>query len=136
MDGDMIDKAETYASRRDRHVTGRLGFGIHGTVFALEGNVHPGAAALKVHEAQEPYVREREVYIRLAEHRIDQICGFDVPAMIDYDDDLWALEMTIVKPPFVLDFAGRGWIGGRSFPMRFGLRGQRSGQASSETIGP
>lgn len=75
----------------------------------MEGNVHPGASALKLHEAEESYARERDVYRRLAEHRIDQVCGFDIPAMIDCDDELWVLEMTIVKPPFVFDFAG-AWL--------------------------
>ena len=32
--------------------------------------------------------------------------GFAVPQLIDFDNVLLALEMTIVKRPFVLDFAG------------------------------
>jgi hypothetical protein len=47
MDDDMIEKAETYAARSGRHLAGRLGFGIHGIVFALEDNQNPGVAALK-----------------------------------------------------------------------------------------
>ncbi len=32
--------------------------------------------------------------------------GFAVPQLIDIDESLWIIEMTIVSPPFVLDFAG------------------------------
>lgn len=106
MDEDIIENAETYAARRDSRLAGRLGFGIHGIVFAVEGNGHPGAAALKVHYSAEPYFRERDAYRRLEEESVMEICNFRVPQLIGCDDVLLALEMTIVKPPFVLDFAG------------------------------
>ena len=35
-----------------------------------------------------------------------RIFGFNVPVLLDFDDHLWVLEMTIVTRPFVLDFAG------------------------------
>src|SRR2546421_4357084 len=34
------------------------------------------------------------------------VLGFNVPQLMAYDDELRVLEMTIVKRPFVLDFAG------------------------------
>jgi len=36
MDEDIVEKAEAYILRRDCHMAGRLGFGIHGIVFAIE----------------------------------------------------------------------------------------------------
>lgn len=33
------------------------------------------------------------------------MCGCAVPRLVEYDDQLFVIEMTIVKPPFVLDFA-------------------------------
>jgi len=106
MDEDMIEKAEAYAARHDRHLAGRLGFGIHGTVFAIESNDHPGVSALKVHYWEEPYRRERDVYRRIQEEGVMAICGLQIPQMIAWEDDQLALEMTMVKPPFLLDFAG------------------------------
>jgi hypothetical protein len=106
MDEDMIEKAETYAAGRVRHLAGRLGFGIHGIVFAIESNDHPGVSALKIHYWEEPYRRERDVYRRLQDEGVMAICSLQVPEMIACDDDLLALEMTMVKPPFALDFAG------------------------------
>lgn len=109
MDEDIIEKAGTYADRRNRHVTGQLGSGIHGIVFVTEGNVYPGASALKLHYSEEPYRRERDAYRRLAEDGVTAIRGLRVPQMIASDDELLALEMTMVKPPFLLDFAS-AWL--------------------------
>jgi hypothetical protein len=82
----------------------RLGTGIHGIVFAVESNAE--FSALKVHYFREPYLREREIYERLTELEVSQILGFEVPRLLDFDDELLALRMAIVTPPFVLDFAG------------------------------
>ena len=32
--------------------------------------------------------------------------GFEIPSLINTDDELWIVEMSVVSPPFVLDFAG------------------------------
>jgi hypothetical protein len=106
MDEDIIERAEAYAASRGRSLAGRLGFGIHGMVFLLEGNVDCGAAAVKIHENREPYRRERDIYERLAERGLVEVGGFAVPQMIGRDDELLAIEMTMVQPTFVLDFAG------------------------------
>ena len=37
---------------------------------------------------------------------ITEVLGFAVPQLIDFDERLEIVEMTIVSPPFVLDFAG------------------------------
>ena len=115
MEEEMIERAEAYAARRARYLAGRLGFGIYGMVFVLEGNDEPGASALKIHQNAEPYSRERDVYGRLAETGIRTILDFSVPGLIACDDRLLAIEMTIVQPPLVLDFAG-AWL---DFPPRF-----------------
>ena len=82
MDEDMIEKAEVYAARRGRRVAGRLGFGIHGMVFVIEGNAECGASAVKIHGNREPFLRERDVYEWLSERGVVDICGFSVPQMI------------------------------------------------------
>lgn len=45
------------------------------------------------------------MYFRLSEHNVDSVHGFRVPQLLDLDDELGVIEMTIVRPPFVLDFA-------------------------------
>jgi hypothetical protein len=83
-----------------------LGFGVHGSVFSAENQGKDGRVAIKVHERQPDYLRERDVYLRLKEHEITNIRGCAVPELLDYDDELWVIEMTVVAQPFVLDFAG------------------------------
>jgi len=52
------------------------------------------------------YRNERNVDQRLALLECDEIAGFNVPRLINFDDSLWIVEIQIVSPPFVLDFAG------------------------------
>lgn len=40
------------------------------------------------------------------EQQIKIINEFEVPQLYAWDDDLLIIEMTVVQPPFVLDFAG------------------------------
>jgi hypothetical protein len=42
----------------------------------------------------------------LQQAAITEVRGFHVPELIRWDDTLRIIEMTIVTPPFVLDFAG------------------------------
>ena len=115
MDEDNIDKAEAWLVRHDSRVIGRLGFGIHGIVYRVEHNALPGSLALKIHYSKGPYRREKEIYERLKEAAVLEILGFRVPQLIGFDDTFSALELTIVKPPWVLDFAG-AWL---DFPPEF-----------------
>ena len=62
--------------------------------------------ALKAHHAIENYVSEREAYRRLAAASVNQIQSLNVPQLLNWDDQLLIVEMTIVTKPFLLDFAG------------------------------
>lgn len=33
------------------------------------------------------------------------LLGFNVPVLVSHHDDISAIEMTVVQPPFILDFA-------------------------------
>ncbi len=54
---------------------------------------------------KEFYLRERNVYRRLMDQGIERISGFWVPKLVDCHDELLVIEMQIVSPPYVLDFA-------------------------------
>jgi hypothetical protein len=103
---DLIRRVEQYAGRKGLVLRELLGAGIHGSVFAAEYQTEGGRSAVKGHERQSAYERERDVYLRLREGDVTAIRGCHVPALIDYDDELWVIEMTVVSRPFVLDFAG------------------------------
>lgn len=52
------------------------------------------------------YARERDIYLRLFQLSVTVVCGFHVPQLVDFDNQLRVLEIGIVQPPFALDFAG------------------------------
>ena len=82
-----------------------MGFGIHGTVFAAQDNTKPGFFAVKFHREKRPFELECHVYQRLREEQTTRILGFNVPQLLRIDEEFRAIEMTIVRSPFLLDFA-------------------------------
>ena len=99
--GNIKERAQQFARCRGQAVADLLGAGVQGTVFSTDVNT-----AIKVFEYEKPYQRERDVYLRLQEHQLCEVYGCRIPRLIDFDDDLAIVEMAIVQPPFVLDFAG------------------------------
>ncbi len=61
--------------------------------------------AIKVFALSDRCRRECEVYARLRLAGIRMVAGHSLPELLDIDDRLGVIEMTIVRPPFVLDFA-------------------------------
>ena len=104
--GDIaLTNAAAYAARHHLHLAERLGFGVHGTVYVAE---HEGKdrSAVKAHNSPEFHRRKCAVYERLGDAAVTEILGFHVPQLLRSDRDLSVIEMTVVTPPFVLDFAG------------------------------
>jgi hypothetical protein len=81
----------------------RLGDGTDGRVWEVAGE-SGGQSALKVFERSKNYHNELQCYQILQRNGVVSICGFNVPELVDFDDDLLALQMTIVQPPYILDF--------------------------------
>jgi hypothetical protein len=106
MEDELIQNARAYASQHQLKLAKRLGFGVHGIIFATGDKGKNGRTAIKVHRELEPYRRERTAYERLAQAGVTGILGFNVPQFIRADDDLRVIEMSVVTRPFVLDFAG------------------------------
>jgi len=103
----LIPNARLYAGRQELELTAeRLGSGKDGIVLVAKRKAQPANVALKVLRWREFYQREKQVYERLLELGIATVLGFNVPQLLGYDDELRVIEMTIVKRPFVLDFAG------------------------------
>jgi hypothetical protein len=97
---DMLRRSQEYAQRYGLTLDRRLGFGKDGTVWETNR-----ATALKVFQHADPFRREVAAYQRLAERGVLDLNGHRVPQVERVDERLLALEMTIVQPPFVLDFA-------------------------------
>ena len=102
----LIVTARTYAFQHGLTLAERLGSGKDGIVYLVESNTFPGKTALKILHDADAYRRETQVYKRLRTRGIHAVAGFHIPLIICCDDRLMALEMTVVSPPFLLDFAG------------------------------
>lgn len=93
-------QARRYASEKAISLAQFLGDGNDGAVWATSRH-----SAVKVLERVDSYRRERDAYRRLQEHGVWNIAGLAVPQLIDHHDTLQVVEMTIVFPPCILDFA-------------------------------
>jgi len=81
-----------------------LGHGTDGSVWASSRKT-----AVKALERGHNYEIELECYRRFRTARVSKIHGFSVPHLIGNHDALWIIEMRIVTPPFILDFA-KAWL--------------------------
>ncbi len=61
--------------------------------------------AIKALERRDSFIREKEAYLRLRELNVVDIQGFAVPILVDFVDTRQIVEMTVVFPPCILDFA-------------------------------
>jgi len=107
---ELVRRAHEYAQQHGLALGEELGFGVHGMVLSSESQIKTGRSSLrsavKVHEREVCYVRERDIYLRLKDHGITEIHGCAVPELLGFDDKLWIIEMSVVARPYVLDFAG------------------------------
>lgn len=95
-----MDAAEQYQSRNGVHFVDQLGDGKDGVVLKTGQG-----SAVKFLRDRDTYMRERRAYEILRAINLDEIEGHQIPRMVRHADDLLAIEFTIVKPPFLLDFA-------------------------------
>lgn len=100
LDEDILRRSQQYAQRYALRFDRRLGFGKDGTVWETDRQT-----AVKVFQRADPFQREVAAYRRLAERGVLDVNGHHVPQIVRADDELLAIEMTIVQPPFLLDFA-------------------------------
>lgn len=61
--------------------------------------------AIKALERRDSFIREKDAYLRLRELNVVDIQGFAVPILVDFVDTRQIVEMTVVFPPCILDFA-------------------------------
>ncbi len=103
---DLEQRATKYAARRGTNVRfdRQLGFGNDGYVWQSRRK-----SAIKVFERFGNYSREVACYQRLRELGVDEVGNLTVPRLVDFDEELLVVEMTVVTPPFLLDF-GKAYL--------------------------
>jgi hypothetical protein len=107
---ELEKRAAEYVRRHSRILGKELGYGVHGIVLLTKSQRGKKSAAaqsaIKIHEHEADYRRERDIYLRLKEQGVSTIRGCHVPILLGFDNNLWIIEMTVVSRPFLLDFAG------------------------------
>lgn len=78
----------------------RLGIGRDGEVYFTDRST-----AVKIFTVEETFARELKAYEKLSSLSIRKVAGHTVPQFMRASSDLKAIEMTVVQPPFLLDFA-------------------------------
>jgi hypothetical protein len=96
----LDDSAKEFERKHRVRLVAKLGDGKDGFVLSSDRDT-----AVKFLYDRDVYNRELRAYRVLKEADIDEIKGHHVPRLLSHDDDLRAIEMTIVGSPFLLDFA-------------------------------
>jgi hypothetical protein len=101
-DVDLLSRAESYANSKGIQIYRKdmLGYGSDGNVWRSSAK-----SAIKALSREKNYLNEVECYRRLKAAGVREIGDFNVPTLEGYDDGLWVIEMSIVQPPYLLDFA-------------------------------
>jgi hypothetical protein len=95
----MDDILDLYARLYSVTFVARLGEGKDGEVYQTSDRT-----AVKFLSSQDYFNRELRAYRILAKESIREIAGHECPMFIRSDDVYLSLEMTIVRPPFIVDF--------------------------------
>jgi|GEM_PF-5125858 len=78
-------RAKQYAHRYDRPIEDELGFGYDGIVFSTTCQ-----SAIKALRYEPLYQRERDVYLRIEENEVTEVCGCRIPKLLVMED--WRAE--------------------------------------------
>jgi hypothetical protein len=97
----LTSLAVDYSTIHQIQLKKTLGHGLQGIVYSTSR-----FSAIKIHSIRGAYIRERDVYERLKSRGVQQVRGLVVPEIFNWDDSRLILEMTIVAPPFIVDFGG------------------------------
>jgi hypothetical protein len=105
-DPELDERVRQYAElhRREFKLKQPLGEGTDGRVWFTTSN-----SAIKVFHRLNNYRTELGCYQRLMEKGVAKIDGLSVPQLIEYSHELAIIEITLVQPPYLLDF-GKAYL--------------------------
>ena len=98
-DSDRERRARLYTEERQRTIEKALGSGTDGSVWQTSRST-----AVKACDDFRRYSTERDCYRLFYERGVDELCGYTIPTLIDYSDQHMVIEMSVVKPPYIIDF--------------------------------
>lgn len=82
------------------HIVKKLGGGVNGIVFSTSRG-----SAVKIFQLREGYTQELRAYQRIDACGVWEVCGFTIPHLLKWSDNRLLIELSIVQPPYLLDFA-------------------------------
>jgi hypothetical protein len=97
---DVEQRRTAYCESRGIQTQDLIGYGLDGFVWKTNR-----ASVIKVCRHASLFERELAVYRRLSLLGLHQLQGFRIPSLLDQDAEQWVLELSLVSPPFILDFA-------------------------------
>lgn len=97
---DVEQRRTAYCESRGIQTQDLIGYGLDGFVWKTNR-----ASVAKVCRHANLFERELAVYQRLTQLGLHQLQGFRIPSLLDQDAERWVLELSLVSPPFILDFA-------------------------------
>lgn len=102
---ELVSRAKQFAAKYERVLEEEpFGYGTDGAIWRTHLET-----AVKLLLRERNYRVERDCYQRLQLHGVSDVAGFEIPQIIGFDDELFAIEMSIVSPPFILDF-GKAYL--------------------------
>lgn len=105
-DSRLLANATRYCHDNDLLILpkAKLGFGTDGSVWRTSRRT-----AVKGLYLEQTFSREVTAYQRLAECGLNTLHGLAIPELLGNESDLLVIEMTILRPPFLLDF-GKAYV--------------------------
>jgi hypothetical protein len=97
----LFANAQAYAKGNGRRLSSKASLG-RGTDGSVWQSTRP--SAIKAIREKKTFDDELECYRRLQAAGIRQLCGLAVPWLFGADDSLRVIEISIVQPPYLLDF--------------------------------
>lgn len=97
---DVEQRRIAYCESRGIQTQDLIGYGLDGFVWKTNR-----ASVIKVCRHANLFDRELAIYQRLAQLGLHQLQGFRIPSLLDQDSEQSVLELSLVAPPFILDFA-------------------------------
>ncbi len=101
---EIIQRLKQYAEINERVLFEQLRGGTDGEVWSTKVST-----VLKSFELWKTYHNEVSCYLRLKDRGLKEIFGFSIPSLEGWDDELMVIEMSIVSPPYILDF-GKAYL--------------------------
>ncbi|MFM9965464.1 MAG: hypothetical protein ACKV2Q_30120 [Planctomycetaceae bacterium] len=97
---ELDERRQAYCEDRRIQTQSLIGYGLEGYVWKTNRG-----SVVKLFRHSNLFDRELAVYQKLSQLGLQKLQGFTIPQLLDHDHEHSVIEISLVAPPFVLDFA-------------------------------